>query len=642
MLRGGGTDRYQRATDPDDRLLRRARSTGVIHVRAARRQARPGSPTGGPWVQYRERQRAAQGRTLTLAVLKMLTIGMSTVGCSGSLRSDPQFSTQSDRLMAYYPDLQTGRFAVVADFEQPRHMELFQLAGESATAELGLLIEGGVTATGGRCLHAVFGDAGDTLLADSSTARNWFLKRDWRDYNLLLMSVHSPSDGVELELSIVAGSTKPVHTLLPLHAGWNLVRLDLHEVGESVPLDSVRALRWSVVDPDRPIELRFDDIILADNREAVMGSSTGYEGRIYLERDGRRWRIGAAGRFELGFSNGQIVEWYDLESDPNRLRNLLADNVLGPLPIVLPDSDRDADVADFSDLGESVLARQRVLEVSELRVMVACDWEFTAARGGPSDETPFHRWTYTIYPTGQVFVHIETTTSHGAWQVDNLGLALTRAGGSKLELVAHSAAQLDASADLRHACYGYVQPAMLNGPSLLWVMHDGRVAPRMEAIQESDQHRAILVASGGATDRPVQSWDCLISVWPADQVSGAGAEERALDYCYPAQFRPSVGRLVTDHPDDPGHDGYAEQTGSYLVATENGRLKLLLDGDRRKRHAPVFTILGSSEQEAVIYVDDIIVETQARDAAGNIIFQIPRTISVDARVEVNYLEERID
>ena len=580
--------------------------------------------------------------TMTWRTIGMLAVALHTSGCSGLLRSEPQFSTQSDRLMAYYPDLRTGRFAVIADFEQPRHLELFRLDGDSAVAELGLLIQGGVKDTGGQCLRAVFGDGGDTLLTDSSTAKNWFLKRDWRDYNLLLMSIYSPLDGLDLELSIVAGSTKPVHTLLPLHAGWNATRLDLHEVGETIPLDSVRALRWSVVDLDHPIELRFDDIILADNREEIMGSPTGDEGQLYLQRDGRHWRIGAAGRFELGFANGQIVAWYDLESDPNRLHNLLAGNLLGPLPIVLPDSDRGAGVADFSDLGESVVARQRVLEVSELRVMVACDWEFTAARDGPSDETPFHRWTYTIYPTGQVYVHIETTTSHGAWQVDDLALALTRAGASNLEMVTHSAAQLDASADLRHACYGHVQPAMLNGPSLLWVMHDGRVTPRMEALQESDHHRVILVASGGATDRPVQSWDCLISLWPADQILGNGAEERALDYCYPAQIRPSVGHLVTDHPDDPGNDGYAEQTGSYLVAMENGRLKLLLDGDRRKRHAPVFTIVGSSEREAVIYVDNIILDTQARDAAGNIIFQIPRTINVDARVEVNYLEERID
>ncbi len=596
---------------------------------------------GGGTAQIQQTSRRP-GAVMAWRTLWIVSVAVGAGGCSGLFRSAPQFSTQSDRLMAYYPDLETGRFAVIADFEQPRHMELFQMAGESAVGELGLLNKGGVKDTGGQCLRAVFGDRGDTLLVDSSSAKNWFLKRDWRDYNLLLISVHSSSDGVDLDLSIEAGSAKPMHTLLPLHAGWNAIRLDLHEVGETIPLDSVRALRWSVVDLEGPIELRFDDIILADNRKQVMGSLTGEEGQLYLQRDGRRWRIGAAGRFELGFANGQIVAWYDLESDPNRLRNLLTDNMLGPLPIVIPDSNRDADAADFSDLGESVLARQRVLEVSPLRIMVACDWEFTAAYDGPSDETPFHRWTYTIYPTGQLYVHIETTTSHGSWQVDDLGLALTRAGGSTLQAVAHSAAQLDTSADLRHACYGYVQPAMLNGPSLLWVMHDGRVTPRMEALQESDRRRAILVASGGATDRPVQSWDCMISLWPADQVAGTGAEERALDYCYPARFRPSVGRLVTDHPDDPGSDGYAEQTGSYLVATENGRLKFLLDGDRRKRHSPVFTLVDSAEREAVIYVDNIIVETQARDAAGNIIFQIPRTISVDARVEVNYLEARID
>ena len=110
-----------------------------------------------------------------------------------------------------------------------------------------------------------------------------------------------------------------VHSSIPLQPGWNLVRLDLAEVGESIPLDNVRRMRLSVSGLENPVDLHLDDILLTAYRQDVFGDSGDREGNLYVQRVGRHWRIGAGGQFELAFANGQIVAWYNLAADPNEV-----------------------------------------------------------------------------------------------------------------------------------------------------------------------------------------------------------------------------------------------------------------------------------------------------------------------------------
>ena len=94
---------------------------------------------------------AASGRRLgrwgRLSAFAVLLAALA--GCR-ALKSGPGADavTQSDRLMATYPDLQTGRFTVIADFEQTRHMELFRSVSTAGTALHRLSLTSGVPATG--------------------------------------------------------------------------------------------------------------------------------------------------------------------------------------------------------------------------------------------------------------------------------------------------------------------------------------------------------------------------------------------------------------------------------------------------------------------------------------------------------------
>jgi hypothetical protein len=160
--------------------------------------------------------------------------------------------------MAAYPDLRGGRFAVIADFEDPKHMEILQLISVSPKAKCVLSQRHGRAETGGGCVQFTAGSPDDAIVINNDRAENWNLNRDWQDYDLLLFGIESPKRDLTAEITISAGpANEPiaVYSYLRLERGWNLARLDLAEVGERIPLDDVRGLRFSVSGARKPVKL---------------------------------------------------------------------------------------------------------------------------------------------------------------------------------------------------------------------------------------------------------------------------------------------------------------------------------------------------------------------------------------------------
>src|SRR5262245_38803462 len=77
--------------------------------------------------------RMAPGTSLSLALAALMP-GFAA-GCATADRHAVDSPTQADRLIRVYPELNSGRFAVIADFEDARHIDLFQLIGVSDTAK---------------------------------------------------------------------------------------------------------------------------------------------------------------------------------------------------------------------------------------------------------------------------------------------------------------------------------------------------------------------------------------------------------------------------------------------------------------------------------------------------------------------------
>ncbi|MCH7813876.1 MAG: hypothetical protein IID40_07630 [Planctomycetes bacterium] len=579
--------------------------------------------------------RPASGLGRVVAPLAVLAGLLS--GCDGLIPAPRTQPGQFDRLMAAYPDSASGRFWVLADFEQIKHYSLFHVFSHSGRAECSASLNAGVADTGRRCLRVTLADPLDALLIDNEHAQEWALKRDWREFRLLLLAIHSSADATPLELSLEAGPEGRgviVQSRSMLHKGWNVLRLDLAEAAENLPLDQMRRIRLSLPEAQEPTELLLDDLLLIDNRRDVFGSFEDLDQGLYVRREGRRWNVGAAGRFELGLAHGQIVHWYDLGHDPHRLENLVAGTVLGPSPVVLPlPDDPDANgVPGFEDLGSSVIARQRLVEANAVRIVVECTWQYADPNGSIPDQAAGQSWTYTILRDGRVYVHVESPAPGDGFEPEAMGLWVSMRDDGSLEATAHSTGQLADPEDLRHVAYAYARPASADRSGVSVTLHDSRQGPKMSVRRQPQRRRLGLLASGGALAEGRQHWSCLLRVWPPGHCDET--VDLALDYCYPEGVEVGVGEWVLDAPGDADGDGFDERAGCYTFRPEGDLLRFVLDGSRRPRFSPVFKVLGTGDHRVWVYVDNVILEPLVRNAAGEVLFQLPMTVRHRCLVEV--------
>lgn len=586
--------------------------------------------------------REAIRRSLTVLAAGVL---VALAGClpPTEVTDQPVEQTRSDRLRARYDDLASGRFAVVADFQDDTQFELFQVRSPGESASDMSVSEAGIPQTGGRCLAMLFAARDAELVANNEHARAWLLKRDWRDYTLLLMSVFSQADGVQLHVDLIGGDDENIRSTRAnwrLTSGWNLLRLDLGEAGQLVPLDEVREIRWSVDVHGEPVLLRFDDILLTDNRKTVFGDVDGPEGSLYVQHAGRRVSVGAVGRFELGLSNGQIVRWYALAEDPSRLRDLVGvGNALGPMPVRVPpgaDWRQEADwrwlIAGAGGAG-LVTANQRLIEANVVRAVVECTWSL-----GEGDAAgPLARWLYVIYPSGQVYVTVLCGPQAGSPEAGGVGLAVSRLPQEFLNAELHAPGRLGDLPDLAKrsfACLATGEP----DSGLLFLLHDGDCGPQLQAVAATDTPRYSVVAYGGGADCPTKPWSALLGVGPAGECNQQTWAACARAYGPAAGIELVVGTFERGSAGDVGGDGFNERFGSYMLKPDSGRVQVRLHANLGAMMSPVFTVATGGAGEAWVYVDNRIHEAVARDPHGNLVFQVPGLRDQDTLVEV-YLRD---
>lgn len=542
--------------------------------------------------------------------------------------------------MQVYPELQTGRFVVIADFEDPKHMDLFRLIGVSEQAKSVLDRKGGRAETGAACLQLTAGSPDDTVVLANTPEAQWYLKRDWRAYDLLLMSVYAPKRDLALELTIGSGPAEQrlsAQSSIALRRGWNPLRIDLAEVAEKISLDDVREIRLAASTVSKPVELRFDDIVLAGNRVDLLGDSRNTSGALYVQQAGRRWNVGAGGRFELTFANGQITSWYNLATDPNRVWNLVRGTTLGPSPVVLDGSMAALRLAmppdDFSALGKSVAARQRMVELNEVRVVVATEWRFVDEPEGAMDNRPFQRWLYTIYPSGQIFAAVEATGMTKSWTPPGLGLAVTVASSGDDEWKIWTAASTDAAGQPSHSAYATARNQTRD--ALLAYMLEPASAPsRIVEQADSTARRVSLIGTPEGASGEVVQWACQLVLAASGEVSDSDAAARAVVYAQPPSIQVEVGTPAVRADSFRRADGFDPSTGTFDFHPDQGRVRFVIDGQKRAVFSPAFHILEARDQEAWVYVNHLIHNKTARDPNGNLVFQLPGAIRQSTLVEV--------
>lgn len=544
-----------------------------------------------------------------------------------------------ERLRKTYPDLQSGRFVSLASFESAKEAELFRIVGldgdEGGRPQPTINLLRSREETGVGSLLARLGDPLDSLWLDGARSRALSLPRNWERFALLLMSAYAPPGGLTLDFSIRSGQTEPLvwSRTLRLEPGWNLLRIDLADVAESIDLRDVRGMSWRAVDASAgPVDVLLDDLVLADNSETVLagpGEGVGFE----VTRRGRRLIVAVAGRFELAFRDGLIVSWKAGDAE-----NLTVSSGLGPWPVPL-DSDWYAseqtpppydDPSLFAEWGQTVAAAQRIVFAAHDRVVIEGLWRFVeSARPDPQarekERLASHTWRYTLYPDGRVYVRVTSDGGVLGWPRPQAGYAIALAGRR-----------------------GFARPAERSGlepmlllardgrerSDLLWVPHVAEAARRAREMASADGRRIAVIAGSIPAGEVVETAH-LLQFWPTDLDDLPEAQMFARDYRVPATTRVARGRVVSDAEGDLNHDGFNESVGCYELAADDGALRLAFDGGGELHYAPRLRIAGTSGKRCWAYVDGRTVAGGGRDEADNFVLELAGVVRGEVSIELH-------
>jgi hypothetical protein len=540
-----------------------------------------------------------------------------------------------DRMVATYEDLADKRFDIIADFESPEQATLFHVEPAGTAASVGISTERARTETGVGALKLSLADSRQQIVAADSPEGRWTLPRDWSRQQLLLMSVYAPRRLGGFSVSLRSGTQYPLtytHPRIFLNPGWNLVRIDLGDLIDQVNLADIREMRFWCDPLDTPIDLYLDDLILVDNTREVFGSSNGPEGQLYVRAEGRRLAVGAAGRFELVFSRGRLRQWYDLGHDPGRLHNLTGTGALGPTPVVLPGGPKPSvvidDITQWAPLGVTAETFQTLVEATPLRVMIQGVSRFGSADSQPDNSSPYHRWIYSVYADGRVYIECSGTAGTDSFRPAGVGMAFCVDGAFGFRrMISESRRSGDAEAAAAYTLF----PRTNRGESdLLVAPYDPQSVRSLESPH--DTRSCVLYPLGEPGE--LFTFATLLRVWPNDMDAVGQVAPMAYDYQHPLPIHMEAGQLVRTDAGDLDHDGFSEARGYYVIQLDGSIARITIDGRKNLRFAPVFKLIDVAGRDVWVYVDGRQIRELHRDADENVMFQVPGIISHDALLEI--------
>ncbi len=570
------------------------------------------------------------GQTAPLLACTLLVL--AGVGCATTPRSDAP--TRADRLMGAYEELAQGRFLTLADFETPETLKLCRIEDASGRARIVLDAKRGRKETGGGALRFTTAGDGDVLTIGGGHDPGVYMKRDWRPYDLLLMSIHSPRAGIGVRVGLSsgpAGARRSMESPIQLDRGWNLLKFDLAEVAERIPLDDVRRIDLSAFGVDRPIDLLVDDLILTAHRELLMGDPRGAPGALYVIEVGRRWRVGVTGGFEIGFHNGQIVEWFEPASDPTRLRNFVGGTVLGPtiVSVGAPTIEGGGRTIQRTRLGDDLRSSQEIVEQSALRVVIECRFEGAAASSDKDAQPPVESYRYTIYPSGHVYTKARRRMPTEQQSSPRSGICFSIVSDDRVNVITRTLSRNGHQEEW--ATYASFSSAT-GGPSALMVVPATDATEAFETWHDPEHDRLNLLAQ---PDRPlaaVQEWRSAMRLGSAPGQPTEEVQAEVAAMCRPPLPRIEVGHVGAQPPRQSPSPG-DNADGCIALTPEHGYLRFVLDEAWPAGMTATYVIEQSENREATVYVNHLIHDRIARDGMGRLLVQLPAG-AAGIRVEI--------
>ena len=580
-------------------------------------------------------------RGLVSSTILPLFVLLSGCDPSGNLMSPlsrtGKSSATDHRMIAAYRELQDRRFHVLADFESSEQNTLFQMiTPDGPVGGVTISTERARLATGSRSLKVSLLHSRQQAVARTASQTTWPLHRNWTDYHLFVFSVYSPRRLGGFTFRVTSGTSTPLtyrHPRILLEEGWNLIRVDLGDLSDRIDRTDVRELVFKCDPLDTPVDLYIDDLILVDNTEDVFQTPERKRGDLYVRRQGRRLAVGAVDRFELVFARGRIRQWFDLLSDPDRSRNLVGTGTLGPTPVVVPNVPGATvsldDASQWSGLGVAVEVHQGLLEVSAVRIVVQGEWRFGATHTLPDQAAPHHRWTYTIYRDGRIYVECSGSAAGPSDPPPGLGMAFSCDGD--LGFQRHIAEGVPVARHPDRPSYTLFHRGEPHQADLLVVPF---LPMPIRSLANPKDSRICALAIPRLTDGTF-AFAAMMRVWPNDMDSPVQAAPMAADYCQPLPIRVDVGRLVRTDPGDLDNDGFSETQGCYVLQLDGTTGRIRLDGRKRLRFSPIFKLVDIADRDVWAYADGKLIRNVYRDPIeGFMLIEVDGVISTESLIEI--------
>jgi hypothetical protein len=452
-------------------------------------------------------------------VLMMIFWGMFSLllnGCSQNskptlVESNLPMRSLCDQQEAAYPVIADNSYLVIADFEDAAQLndaDLY-LIGDSQVGKSRIFHSGSPTATGEGAMGVFFDTLAEYRLSYTLPIQKW------TGYNMLLASIYIEDPKTECVLEIFDLGGKSYKKHLMLGNGWNKIKIDLEPLANVIDIGNVATIHFDFKELGNT-HLYLDDMILVDYHKLITGEEGGTAGSLYAVQDGKRIRVGANKRFELVFSSGRWIGWYDLTTDENRQNNLLPASSQGievfqgpkRLAASLP---ADSEVTVHT----SLLASNRY----ELRYRVEYYYDEYAMKLGPDLIL-----TYRMRPDGEIL--FEATVRNASEQME-IGFHL--AGGQGFEPVIGRIRPEDGGGPVE---YGLLRrTGKKAGEDFLMAVKPWK-SPMLPVKCRRDTSRAgttgLLFTS--ETSEGKNTIQGMIRIWPADIDNLANAEKYVREY----------------------------------------------------------------------------------------------------------------
>lgn len=573
----------------------------------------------------------------TLAVLMASGLGCLDLVTPDGAGYDRPLPPVVDRLAAKYEDLAARRFLVLADFEDAAQGTLFTTE-PAGVGSVSVSTDRAVPDTGVGSLKMSLPGSAEFVVCRNRPGGQWGLPSDWTRHHLLIMSVYSPRKLDGFRVTLHSGGRRELaygHPRQLLETGWNLIRVDLGEVGQAIDLSDVREIRLGCELLQTAVDLYLDNLILVDNEQEVFVTQERVPGDLYVLSRGQSLVVGAIDRFELVFARGRIDQWYDLASDPNRLHNLAGPGPLGPVPTGTPGSPAPplsiTGMEHWSSPGAVVETHQSLVSATPLQIIVQGRCVFASAGSHPEPMAASHEWVYTIYQDGRVYVQCsgDAGMPGGADEQISVGVACDRTLGFVRHII-HDSVDEDAVAGRRRVVCALLSRRDPGLSDLLVVPFN---ASRIEPYDEDSAARI------GVTWRvPVINnrfaFALMLRCWPDDVDSPEQARPLAASYLYGPSIALDAGRLVRTDPGDLDNDGYSEARGYTVLQLDGNIARIRIDGREHLRFSPAFRIVDVSDRDVWVYLDGRLITDTRRDENGSLLFVIPGVVSREVLLEV--------